>query len=221
MATTQRKLLHEEEIPQFTAGAWEVKKGQYVRIIGRHTVDFVVFNLNNLQERFDQARTKTNQLKIFLSTGDTLYSKDNNPMLTIVEDTWKWHHDLQKGTCSRKKFEINFKTPEIVKHDVWGQKEWKPRWPNWEDLPPRGCWENLTVALEPWGISKWDMPSPFNIFQNMKIDGETGQMWYDHQHLDDDEPDAFLEMRAEMDLLVAGSNDVDGPEPYRIQIYQE
>ena len=120
MATTQRKLLHEEEIPQFTAGAWEVKKGQYVRIIGRHTVDFVVFNLNNLQERFDQARTKTNQLKIFLSTGDTLYSKDNNPMLTIVEDTWKWHHDLQKGTCSRKKFEINFKTPEIVKHDVWG-----------------------------------------------------------------------------------------------------
>jgi len=28
-------------------------------------------------------------------------------------------------------------------------------------------------------------------------------------------------MRAEMDLLVAGSNDVDGPEPFRIQIYQE
>lgn len=221
MTTIQRKLVHEEEIPQFTAGAWEVKKGQYISIIGRHTVDFVAFNLNNLQERFDQARTKTNQLKIFLTTGDILYSKDNNPMLTIVKDTWKWHHDLQKGTCSRKKFEVNFKTPGIIKHDVWGQKEWKPRWPNWEDLPPRGCWENLTVALEPWGITKWDMPSPFNIFQNMKIDGETGQMWYDHQHLNDEEPDAVVEMKAEMDLLVAGSNDVDGPEPYRIQIHEE
>ncbi len=77
------------------------------------------------------------------------------------------------------------------------------------------------MAVEPWGISKWRIPSPINLFQNMKIDGETGQMWYDHKKLDPDQPDAVVELRAEMDLLVAAANDVDGTEPFRIQIYED
>lgn len=40
--------------------AWEMKKGQRVRITYQSIVDFVVFNLDNLHERFDQARTKAN-----------------------------------------------------------------------------------------------------------------------------------------------------------------
>ena len=84
-----------------------MKTGQRLRITGKSIVDFVAFNLHDLQERFDQARTKTNQVKIFISIGDVLYSKRNNPMLTIVEDTFKeGRHDLQKGMCSRKRFEM-------------------------------------------------------------------------------------------------------------------
>ena len=77
-------LVFEEEVPHLVGRAWEVKKGQYIRIVGRHTVDFVAFNSDNLRESFDQARTKTNQLKLFVTTGDVLYSKDNNVMLTIT-----------------------------------------------------------------------------------------------------------------------------------------
>ena len=217
----QRKLVLEEEVPYLTGRAWELKKGQYIRVMARHTVDFVAFNLHNLSERFDQARTKTNQLKIFVTKGDVLFSKDNNVMLTIVEDTWKWHHDMQKGTCSRKKFEMNFQDVSVIKHDVWGQEHPTPRWSRWEDLPPRGCWENLMEALKPWNISQWDIPSPINLFQNMRIDGETGRMWYDHKELDEGKEDAVVEMRAEMDLLVAAANDVDGVEPFHIQVYDE
>ena len=84
-----------------------MKKGQRLRIAGKSIVDFVAFNLHDLSERFDQARTKTNQVKIFISTGDVLYSKRNNPMLTIIEDTFaEGRHDLQKGMCSRKRFEM-------------------------------------------------------------------------------------------------------------------
>lgn len=178
-----------------------------------------MFNLHNLSERFDQARTKTNQLKIFITKGDVLYSKDNNVMMTIVEDTWKWHHDMQKGTCSRKRFEMT--AQGVIKHEDWGGERPTsgPHW--WEDIPPRGCWENLTEALKPWKISKWDIPSPLNLFQNMKIDGETGRMWFDHKTLAPEEPDAMVELRAEMDLLVAGADDVDGWEPFRVQIYEE
>ena len=214
---TSRKSVFEEEIPYLTGRAWELKKGQHIRIMARHTVDFVVFSLNNLNERFDQARTKTNQLKIFITKGDVLFSKDNNIMMTILEDTWKWHHDMQKGTCSRKRFELTYQG--VIKHENWpGERTGNP-YGKWEDLPPRGCWENLAIALEPWNISKWDIPSPLNLFQNMRIDGETGRMWYDHKTLEEAEPDAMVELRAEMDLLVAATNDVDGPEPFRVQIY--
>src|ERR671922_2772539 len=94
-------------VPKNSGAAFEVKKGQRLRVAGKSVVDFVAFNLNDLSERFDQARTKTNQVKIFISTGDVLFSKRNEPMLTIVEDTFaEGRHDLQKGMCSRKRFEM-------------------------------------------------------------------------------------------------------------------
>ncbi len=94
-------------VPKNSGAAFEVKKGRRLRVAGTSIVDFVTFNLHDLTERFDQAWTKTNQVKIFISTGDILYSKRNNPMLTIIEDTFKEErHDLQKGMCSRKRFEM-------------------------------------------------------------------------------------------------------------------
>ena len=103
----QVALLKTEVIAKNSGAAFEIKEGQRLRIAGKTIVDFVAFNLRDLAERFDQARTKTNQVKIFISTGDVLYSKRNNPMLTIVEDTFaEGRHDLQKGMCSRKRFEM-------------------------------------------------------------------------------------------------------------------
>jgi uncharacterized protein YcgI (DUF1989 family) len=66
------------------------------------TVDFVAFNLHDLAEQFDRSRTCTNQLKIFLTESEVLFSKDNNAMLTIVHDDWPYAHDLQNGLCSRE-----------------------------------------------------------------------------------------------------------------------
>jgi uncharacterized protein YcgI (DUF1989 family) len=100
-------MLKSQIMPKNSGAAFEVLRGQRVRIAGRSIVDFVAFNLRDLTERFDQARTKTNQVKIFISAGDVLYSKRNNPMMTIVEDTFtEGRHDLQKGMCSRKRFEM-------------------------------------------------------------------------------------------------------------------
>jgi hypothetical protein len=94
------KALHDVTVRVNSGTAWEMKKGQRARITFQSIVDFVVFNRDNLQERFDQARTKANQGKIYLSTGDLLISKLNTPMMTIVEDTFKGTHDLQYGMCS-------------------------------------------------------------------------------------------------------------------------
>jgi len=192
-------ILETRIVEKNSGAAIEVKKGQRLRIAGKSIVDFVAFNLHDLTERFDQARTKTNQVKIFISTGDILYSKRNNPMLIIVEDTFKeGRHDLQKGMCSRKRFEMVAQGgskrvfPEGV--DINPKKA--------EEIPDHGCWENLSEAVKPWNISPDDVPSPFNIFQCMRIDPESGIM-YDTLIRPKDE--AHVDFRAEMDCLVAVS----------------
>ena len=192
-------VLENRVVGKNSGAAFEVRKGQRLRIAGKSIVDFVAFNLHDLHERFDQARTKTNQVKIFISTGDVLFSKRNNPMLTIVADTFKeGRHDLQKGMCSRKRFEMV----------AWGASkrvfaegvDINPKSP--EEIPDHGCWENLSNALKPWNISPDDVPSPFNIFQCMRIDSETGIMY---DTLIRPKEEAHVDFRAEMDCLVAVS----------------
>src|ERR671924_33884 len=96
----EMKALHDQTVRVNSGHAWEMEKGQRVRITFQSIVDFVVFNRDNLQERFDQARTKANQGKIYLSTGDLLLSKLNTPMMTIVKDPLKGPHNLKYGMSS-------------------------------------------------------------------------------------------------------------------------
>src|SRR5437868_14283328 len=86
--------------------AFEVARGQHLRVSGTTIADFVAFNRHDLRERFDQARTKTYNSKIWISSGDTLMTKSNNPLLVIVADTYAGQgtHDLQKGMCSAERF---------------------------------------------------------------------------------------------------------------------
>ena len=58
---TLMAILKSEVVPKNSGAAFEVREGQRLRFAGRSIVDFVAFNLHDLSERFDQARTKTNQ----------------------------------------------------------------------------------------------------------------------------------------------------------------
>ena len=210
-------ILRSHVVAKNSGAACELKKGQRLRIAGKSFVDFVAFNLHDLTERFDQARTKTNQVKIFISTGDILYSKRNNPMLTIVQDTFQeGRHDLQKGMCSRKRFQM---VAEGQSKRVFAEGvDINPK--KAEEIPDHGCWENLSNAVKPWNISSDDVPSPFNIFQCMRIDPDTGIM-YDTLIRPKDE--AHVDFRAEMDLLVAASACPESGrgQAIRVEIYDE
>jgi uncharacterized protein YcgI (DUF1989 family) len=186
-------VLWTRELPRNVGFAFDLKGAQSVRISSQTIIDFVCFNRENLRERFDQARTKANQRKVFISTGDVLVSKLNNTMMTIVEDTFKeGHHDLQEGMCSRKRHEL------AAKRDMWEITYGRPLL----EMPTHGCTENLGGILAPYGIALEDVPSPFNIFQHMIIhpDGEL-----EHSKLRPKPPGAHVTLRAEMDLLVAVS----------------
>jgi len=204
-------VLWERQLSRNTGFAFDLNKGQSVRITSQTIIDFVCFNRKNLRERFDQARTKANQRKVFLTTGDSLVSKLNNTMMTIVDDTFKeGHHDLQEGMCSRKRHEL------AAKGGVWEATYGRPL----SEMPTHGCTENLSGVLAPYGIALEDIPSPFNIFQCMRIDPDTGIM-YDTMIRPKEE--AHIDFRAEMDLLVAASACPESGrgQAIRVEIYDE
>ena len=188
------KMLWERQLPRNTGFALDMKVGQSLRIMSQTIIDFVCFNRGNLRERFDQARTKANQRKVFISVGDALISKLNNTMMTIIEDTFKeGHHDLQEGMCSRKRHEL------AAQRGIWEITYKRPL----SEMPPRGCTENLGGILAPYGIAVEDDPSPFNIFQHMIIHQDTGEL--EHSHIRPKPPGAHVTLRAEMNLLAAVS----------------
>jgi uncharacterized protein YcgI (DUF1989 family) len=185
------KELHKIHVAHNTGWASELKKGQVIRVIATTTVDFVCFRRQNLRERFDQARTKVYNMKLFISTGDKIMGRNNQHMMTILADGFKGGtHDLQKGMCSGYRFRLAKQENRL--------REYYPR--DIKEIPDHGCYENLSRALAPYDIIPEDIPSPFNLNQHMKIDGATGRM--EHTQVRP-QPGNFMDLRAEMDLLVA------------------
>ena len=205
------KTIKQQHVPNNTGWAGEMQKGQVIRITATTTVDFVCLRLQNLRERFDQARTKVYNMKLFITTGDKLMGRNNQHMMTILADGFKdGTHDLQKGMCSGYRFQLAKQEGRLG--------EYYPR--PITEIPDHGCYENLSRALEPYGIIPEDIPSPFNLNQHMKIDGATGRMEHTQTR---PAPGNYMDLRAEMDLLVAFSACPDlpvGGKPVDVMIYE-
>jgi uncharacterized protein YcgI (DUF1989 family) len=205
------KIIDQAHVPHNTGWCAEMKKDQVIRVTATTTVDFVFFNLHNLRERFDQARTKVYNMKLFVTAGDKLMGRDNQHMMTILHDGNKeGTHDLQKGMCSGKRFRLAQQENRLG--------EYYPR--AITEIPDHGCYENLSKAVASYGIIPEDIPSPFNLNQHMIIDGVTGKM----EHTQVRPPEGnYMDIRAEMDLLVALSACPDlavGGKPVDVMIYQ-
>jgi uncharacterized protein YcgI (DUF1989 family) len=211
VSATTRRMIADDLIPARQGGAWLLNRGQHIRVIdveGGQICDFVCFNADKLAERFSQARTKANQGKFTITTGDHLYSRDNNVMLTIVEDTYR-DHDLQWGMCSAWVF-------ENVRRKYYGMAEtFSVGGPL--GSPPFGCYEVLQKALKPWAISPENIPDPFNIFQTMDIQMAQRRLAIVNGR---SKPGDYVDMVATMDTLCAASACPSTGRPLRVQVYE-
>jgi uncharacterized protein YcgI (DUF1989 family) len=132
-----------------TGAAFTVGKGQIIRIIdveGEQVADLVCFAQHDIEEYLSSGRTIDYNEKLFLSTGDILYSNRSNPMLCIVADP-VGKHDFLFAPCSQEMFSM-----------IYGIKD-----------PHPNCLDNLSVSLTPYGIKASQIPTAFNIFMNVAI----------------------------------------------------
>jgi uncharacterized protein len=162
-----------------------VRQGHYFRIVdleGNQAVDTLFYNAGDVSECYSATDTIRGQGNIYLTTGTQLLSSRGTTLLTITADTCG-RHDTLGGACSAESNTVRYALDKRHMHS---------------------CRDSFLLAISRsnCGLSKRDLSSNINFFMNVPVtpdgkltfaDGISG-------------PERYVEMRAEMDVLVLISN---------------
>jgi urea carboxylase-associated protein 1 len=164
-----------------------LKAGQTMRIIdllSQQAVDALFYNAHDVTERYSAQDTLAAQAaaggKFYLETGAVLLSNEARPMITITADTCGFH-DTCAGACSCESNTVRFGHETRFMHS---------------------CRENFLNELGKYGMGKRDLVSNVNFFMNVPI-RPNGELTVDDGV---SEPGGYVDLRAEMDVLVLISN---------------
>src|SRR5512139_473296 len=159
--------------------AFELRRGERLRVIdpeGEQVADMVAFHRHDPGEAISSGRSIDYASRIYLSTGDPIYSNRSGVMLRIVEDT-VGRHDFLLSPCSAQMFRI-----------IYGDTQ-----------PHRGCFGNLVEALAPYGVLPDAIPTAFNVFMNVPVDAVTGAITVEPPL---SKPGDYVVFEAQMDLII-------------------
>ncbi|MCL5974785.1 MAG: urea carboxylase-associated family protein [Gammaproteobacteria bacterium] len=163
-----------------SAQSVELDTGDELVIIdpqGQQVSDLVAFERTELEEYLSSGRSLDYASRMWLTTGDILYSNRSRPMFTILEDTCG-RHDFTLTPCSKDTFKI-----------IYGEDEGRP-----------GCEGNLVAALAPYNIGVDRIPIAFNVFMHVAVDADSGEFRVLPPL---SKAGDFVRFRAEMPLVVA------------------
>lgn len=163
----------------------ELNRGQVLRILdleGNQAVDTLFYSALDPAERYDANATIRAQGNIYLTTGTKLMSNEGNVMLRIVADTCG-RHDTLGGACSAESNTVRYALDKRHMHS---------------------CRDSFLLALAEWdhGMSKRDLSSNINFFMNVPVTPEGALTFADGISA----PGRYVELRAEMDVIVLISN---------------
>ena len=142
-------------IPGGHGAAFAVRAGQLVEIAdleGQQVADFVAFAERNRTEWLSTTDDEQNDAFGALHKADfTKGNKGLDPGARVARHDGAGscnggQNDIITGMCDNRRYRLDYK--------VEGH---------------RSCRTNFTEALEPWGIAEWQIPDPFNFFQNAPI----------------------------------------------------
>lgn len=165
-----------------------VRAGQIFRIVdleGNQAVDTLFYNAADPSERYSLTHTIQAQGALYLSVGSVLMSSEGNPMLTIVADTCG-RHDTLGGACSCESNTVRYALEKRHMHS---------------------CRDTFMAAmdqlkLEGLKFEKRDVVSNINFFMNVPVTPE-GRLTFEDGI---SAPGKYVEMRADMDVVVLVSN---------------
>ncbi len=176
----------EGHIPPQSGTAFLLKAGQTLRVTdprGEQVSDLMAFAANESGdgvarplEWLSSGRSLDYAETIYLTTGHMLYSQNSRPLLTITADTCG-RHDFLLTPCSPETFAI-----------IYRNTNYHP-----------SCFENLWRNLAPFDVAPHEIPTSFNVFMNVTVDGTTGKLAVLPPT---SKAGDYIELRAEIDLVI-------------------
>ncbi|MES1989875.1 MAG: urea amidolyase associated protein UAAP2 [Pseudomonadota bacterium] len=160
-----------------------VRRGEVLRIVdseGCQAVDTLFYKAGDASERYSAQDTVREQGSPYITTGTQLLSNEGNVMATIIADT-SGGHDTSAGACSAEANTVRFGHETKFMHS---------------------CRDNFVSELARHGMTKRDIVSNINFFMNVPIEPDGTLAIVDGVS----KPGDYVELRAEMDILVVISN---------------
>jgi uncharacterized protein len=163
-----------------------LRRGEILRIVdleGSQAVDTLFFSAADPAERYSAVDTIRVQGNIYLGVGSRLMSTEGMPMLEIVADT-VGRHDTLGGACAAESNTVRYDLETRCMHAC------------------RDSWMLAVAENEAFGLSKRDITHNINFFMNVPVTPEGGLSFVDGTS----KPGDYVELRAEMDVIVLISN---------------
>jgi urea carboxylase-associated protein 1 len=163
-----------------------VRKGETFRILdleGNQAADTLFFNADDPHERYSACDTIREQGNVFITAGTVLMSDLCRPMLTVTADT-VGRHDTLGGACATESNTVRYALEKFSMH---------------------ACRDSFLLAAaenEQFGLDKRDIAHNINFFMNVPVTAEGGLTFADGLSA----PGKYVEMRAEMNVIVLISN---------------
>lgn len=174
-------VIRRETIP----GGWywttALKTGEVLRLQTGDmpsSVSLLAWRAADTSERLNYADTVKVQWTSALQKGRVIFSDMGRVMLSIVEDSCGFHDAMLGGSSERS----NAK--------------------RYEGGPYRNTRDNFVLAAQKLGMGPRDVPPCVTFFAPARVDDEGRFQWHEDKRTGGD----FVDLRAEMDLLVALSN---------------
>jgi uncharacterized protein len=162
-----------------------IRRGETLRIVdleGNQAVDTLFYNADDPSERYSAQDTVLAQRALYLTTGSKLMSSEGNVLLTITADTCG-RHDTLGGACAAESNQVRYAIDKRSMHS---------------------CRDTFLLELAQHlpHMTKRDITCNINFFMNVPVTPEGGLRFADGIS----DAGRYVEMRAEMDVLVLISN---------------
>jgi uncharacterized protein len=181
--TGSGRVVHEETVEARAPWSHVVLAGQSLRIVdleGNQAVDFLLYGADDPVERYSAADTMSAQGNVYLTTGSVLRSNEGNPMMTLTASTVE-RHDTVGGACSRESNSLRYGHHTNHQH---------------------ACVDNFLLEHVSRDMGKRDMVANINFFMNVPVEPDGSLGIVDGISA----PGLYVELRAEMDVIVVVSN---------------
>ncbi len=178
--------IYRHVIPAGDYWIYTVEKGQFFRIVdldGNQAADTLFFSAADPAERYSAVDTIRANGNVYLGLGTRLMSTEGNVMLEIVADL-VGQHDTIGGACATESNTVRY---ALEKRTMYACRD---------------SWLLAVAERDDFKLTKRDITHNINFFMNVPVTPEGGLTFADGVS----GPGKYVEMRAEMDVIVLISN---------------